>query len=514
MFKAIVSKIDNFLNKTTMYRLVFYYLAVLFAAALFLGLFGVLPYSPTALLISLAFVLAVSVAANTLFGYVFEVATNVESIYVTALILTLIIPPPASGNLWSFLPLAFWASLWAMASKYMLAIRSKHLFNPAAFGVALTALTINGNATWWVGGNLPLAPFVIIGGLLVVRKIKRSDLVWSFFVAALASIMATTAQGGGDWFGAVPKALLHSPIFFFAFVMLTEPLTTPPTRFLRIFYGALVGVLYAPAIHLGGIYSTPELALLVGNIFSYLVSPKTKLTLRLKDVRKLANDTYDFIFTPDRAMRFKPGQYLEWTLPGAGADNRGNRRYFTIASSPTERDIHLGVKFYNQASTFKKKLASFEAGDAIHAGQLAGDFTMPRNKKKKLVFIAGGIGITPFRSMVKYLADSGERRVVTLLYSNRSVADAAYKDWFDEHAVAAGIKVFYTLTDAEKIPAGWTGGRGILDDRTIRREIPDWQERVFYISGPQAMVSVFRDTLKAMGVRRSQIKTDFFPGFA
>jgi len=115
-------------------------------------------------------------------------------------------------------------------------------------------------------------------------------------------------------------------------------------------------------------------------------------------------------------------------------DSRGNRRYFTIASSPTEKELRLGVKFYPNGSSFKKALASMNEADTIIASQLSGDFIMPSNKKKKLVFIAGGIGITPFRSMIKYLIDTKQKRDIVLIYSNRTKTDVIYKNIFDSAA--------------------------------------------------------------------------------
>jgi ferredoxin-NADP reductase len=335
--------------------------------------------------------------------------------------------------------------------------------------------------------------------------------VWTFFVAAAVSIGVTAASGP---IGGIAQALAHAPVFFFAFVMLTEPLTTPPTRLLRIAYGALVGVLFAPAIHIGSLYSTPELALLVGNIFSYAVSPKWKSVLRLTGKEEVAHDVYDFVFRGDRPLAFRPGQYLEWTYKHPRADSRGNRRYFTIASSPTERDIRIGVKFYDRASSFKKSMLGMRPGDTIIASQLAGDFTLPRSQKKKLVFIAGGIGITPFRSMIKYITDAQQRRTVTLLYSVRVPQDIAYADIFEEASRAWGLKTVYAVTDADSVLPGWIGQRGAIDAACIKREVPDWRDRVFYLSGPHSMVVAFEVTLCDMGVARRNIKTDFFPGFA
>jgi len=153
-------------------------------------------------------------------------------------------------------------------------------------------------------------------------------------------------------------------------------------------------------------------------------------------------------------------------------------------------------------------------GDLIMAGQLAGDFTLPRNKKKKLVFIAGGIGITPFRSMVKHLSDRDEKRDIILLYSNRTVAEIAYRDIFDEASRKIGLKTIYAITGSGEIPPEGNGRHGHIDGALIRREVPDYRDRIFYISGTHTMVSATETTLKALGVSREQIKTDFFPGFA
>ncbi len=218
-----------------------------------------------------------------------------------------------------------WAAIWAMACKYIFAINKKHLFNPAAFAVALTALTINQSASWWIGGNLPMLAFVLVGGLLVTRKIQRFDLVLSFFAVGLVTIMLTNTAS--DPLTTLQKAFLHAPLFFFAFIMLTEPLTTPPTRSGRIAYGAFVGLLFAPAIHVGSIYSTPELALLAGNLLSYALSPKAKYALKLKSKKEVGTDIYDFAFATEEPMRFRPGQYMEWTL--------GTKRAMTAATAVT-----------------------------------------------------------------------------------------------------------------------------------------------------------------------------------
>ena len=296
--------------------------------------------------------------------------------------------------------------------------------------------------------------------------------------------------------------------------MITEPLTTPSSRILRIFYGILVGLLFAPQVHVGALYFSPELALITGNVFSYLVGSKKRLTLKFKYAKQLAPDTGEFVFEPDTAINFRPGQYLEWTLGHDQVDLRGNRRYFTIASSPTEKDLLLGVKFYEKPSTFKKSLANMKTGDTMIASQLSGDFVLPRNKNKKLVFIAGGIGVTPFRSMIKYLIDTGEKRDVVLIYANKTEADIAYKDILDLGVKTFNLKIIYVISEQKDKSIIWNGKMGYVDAKMITEEIKDFRDRYFYISGPPSMDSGTGNVLKNIGVSGSHIKTDFFPGFA
>lgn len=508
----MLRQIDRYLDRVTMYRIVLYELLALLGFAVVFAAGGFIPYSALAILFSTAFIALVCLVANVVCARVFRATTNVESAYITALVLALIIAPPSSPIDGAYFSLAVWAGVWAMASKFVFAIRSKHLFNPAAFAVALTALALGQSANWWVA-TPSMFPVVLIGGFLVTRKIRRTDLVGSFLVAALASMAVSAFVRGVPVGSFVLKSLVQTPILFFATVMLTEPLTTPPTRSLRIWYGALVGFLFAPWVHVGSLYSTPELALLAGNVFAYAVSPKQKLLLTLKEKLTTANQTMDFIFSSDRAMPFRPGQYLEWTLGHARPDSRGNRRYFTIASAPTEKDIRLGVRFYPNGSSFKNALAKMSVGDTIVASQLTGDFVLPRNPGDKLAFIAGGIGVTPFRSMIKDLVDRNERRSVVMLYANKKKEDIAYSDVFDA-AESVGVRTINVVSDPNFVPAGWNGRTGQIDEAMIRKDVPDFLERRWYLSGPHGMVVAFDRTLRAMGVQKSRIKKDFFPGFA
>jgi len=506
----MIKSIDNWLNRITMYRLVLYYLIFLLGAAAVLSMAGMLKYDIFALLFSIAFLLAVCWLVNWIFARTFKVAANVESVYISALILALIINPIKSyADLW-FLG---WAAILAMSSKYILALNRKHIFNPVALAVALTYLMLNQSASWWVG-NAPMLPFVLLGGVLLVRKLGRSDLVLSFLIATVATSMLVSLFAGSNLINDLQKIIFLSPLFFFAFLILTEPLTTPSTHKSRIWYGVLVGFFFSPQIHFGTFYITPELAILFGNVFSYIVSPKTRLVLKLKERIRVAPDIYDFIFAHARSFGFTPGQYMEWTLGHNSPDARGNRRYFTLASAPTEKTLRLGVKFYAESSTYKKAMLKMNVGDEIVASQLSGDFSLPDNPLQKCVFIAGGVGVTPFRSMIKYLLDTHRPRPITLFYANKTVDDILYKDVFDRAHHELGIQTIYTVTDTKNLPVSWTGVTGRITPELIMRKLPNYRNCVFYLSGPKSMVDSFKETLRQMHVHSSNIRTDFFSGLA
>jgi glycine betaine catabolism B len=503
MFKLI----DRLLDKLTMYRLLLYYLIALLAVAVGLSMLGRIHYGAAAIAFSGVYLTVVCWVSNKVFANVFDAPSNIESSLITALILALIITPPTTAYGVLFLTAA---GGLAMASKYMLAIGRKHIFNPAAIAVVLTAWGAGQAASWWVG-TASMLPFVAIGGILLIQKIHRWKMVLTFLAVALASTMLMAAMHGQDIFTTLHRVLLTSSLFFLAFVMLTEPLTSPSVSDKQVWYAALVGALFSPLLHVGSVYSTPEITLVVGNVFSYIVNPKVKLFPVLTNRVKVAANTADFIFAPDRKFAYLPGQYMEWTIPHTNADSRGNRRYFTLASSPTEKDVRIGVKFYHNGSSYKKAMLAMDGHSQVVAADLGGDFTLPKDHTQKLAFIAGGIGVTPYRSMIKYLTDTNSAQPVTMIYSANDINDFAYTDIFDEAERRVGIKTTYTITGPD-VPHNWHGETGLVTAEMIQRAIPDYRERTFYISGSQPMVAAMENTLHSIGVRH--IKTDFFPGYA
>lgn len=506
----MLTALDKFLDRFTMYRLLIYYLIGLLIVAVGFSAAGKLNYSPIAIAGLSIYIFVVAWIVNKIFAWFLDIAANSDSTLITALILALIISPTTDRYNILFVTAA---TGLAIASKYLITYRKRHIFNPAAIAVVLTALGPKESASWWVG-NSTMMPFVLIGGFLLVRRIRRGPMVTSFLITALVATAFSAILHHNSILTAWHGTIFSSALLFLAFVMLTEPLTSPTTKKMQIWYGILTGLLFPPQIHIGNLYSTPERALIVGNIFAFIVNPKVKSFPRLTKIIKITPDSADFIFTPNRKFAYEPGQYMEFTLQHENVDSRGQRRYFTLASSPTEDTIRVGVKFYKRSSSFKEAMLEMNTNSSISATSLGGDFTLPQDKNRKIVFIAGGIGVTPYRSMIKYLIDKNERRDVTLLYSANTARDIAYTDVFETARQQLGIKPIYMLTkEAAELPNNRFRA-GKISPEVIKAEIPDYAERLFYISGPQPMVAGISHALHELGVSRDHVKTDFFSGYA
>lgn len=505
----ILSIVDDVLNRVTMYRLVLWYTAALLALAFLGGFIGMAPVDPAQLAMSGVIVMVACRMLNAGFAWAYRVPVNTESATITALILILILRPVAPTD-WMGLAGLLLASAVAIGSKFLLAVRRKHIFNPVAAGAVASAYVLAQPATWWIDGNLFLVGAVVLGGLMVVRKVRRFDMVGVYILANLAVTLLTAPPG--MMLDTLHFTLVSSPLFFAGAAMLTEPLTAPPGKGTRMIFGAIVGALSSPGSHIGSYYFLPEVAFLVGNAFAFLVNPHGRFRLVLERIERSAEGCYDFVFRSERPLPFRPGQYVDWTLDVPNPDNRGNRRPFTIASAPGEREVRMGVKFYPQPSAYKRALAKLRPGDTIYATGIAGTFTLPEGPEAKMVFIAGGIGVTPFRSMVQHMIEQGDRRPAVLLYGTRTATEISYSDIFEAAREQIGLRTVYAIAEPEE---GLRGHHtGFIDVELIRREVPDWAERTYFVSGPQGMVRHFRKVLAELGISPTRIRVDDFPGFA
>jgi ferredoxin-NADP reductase len=409
-----------------------------------------------------------------------KIPRNKESDLITALILALILTP--AHDFGDYLILAAAGAL-AMLSKYLLVYGKRHIFNPAALGVFTVAQLFDYHPSWWVG-TVALTPLVFVAGQLILRKMKRYLMVSAFMVVYLGYLIANfmLKDQSGQLFHIVWLGLTATPVLFFVYIMLTEPSTSPHKLSQAMPYAMLVAALYSVA----RLHTAPEGALLIGNVLAFAMSPSRRLELALVNRKQEAKDIYSYIFGGKKNLSFRPGQYLEWTLPIAKTDSRGNRRYFTISSSPTEDNLVFTVKQPTPRSSFKTGLDHLKQGDKILAYQLEGSFVLPKDKNQRLAFIAGGIGVTPFRSITKYLIDSKQNRDIVLLYSANNAREFAFTNLFDK-AKEAGVAAYYAVS--ANPPANWD------------------------ISGPYGFVTSVRESLLKMGLPESKIVTDYFPGY-
>jgi ferredoxin-NADP reductase len=231
----------------------------------------------------------------------------------------------------------------------------------------------------------------------------------------------------------------------------------------------------------------------------------------IKEKREVAEQTLLVVFDvgagrPD----FRPGQYFWVELPDRGYhDDKGLRRHISIVTSPTEPGV-LGLATRVRDSAFKRTLAELEVGDEVQVEEPKGTFVLPEDTSREYVFIAGGIGITVFHSMLRYIADEELPYRVTLIYSNRNRAAAAFLDELQElEGRIPGLKVVLTMTD----DPGWDGETRRIDERFLHDYLGDDLARYTYmVAGPPAMAEGVGDLLKA-DVPEDQVIVGKFSGY-
>lgn len=224
-----------------------------------------------------------------------------------------------------------------------------------------------------------------------------------------------------------------------------------------------------------------------------------KLTLIRKKIEVPGVES--FIFEPAEPIDWKAGQYLHYVLHHEPTDDRGSDRWFTIASAPYEKEIMLTTKIAtSKGSSFKSALVDLKMGETIEISYLGGDFVLG-DYSKEYVFIAGGIGITPFYSILKDLDEKKVQIKATLLYANHD-ENIPYKEDL-EHFVKnnSNLTIHYVLSPEH------------IDEDLIKKLVPDLQKPMFYISGPEQMVESLGDTLDEMDIHTDRVKQDYFPGY-
>ena len=231
---------------------------------------------------------------------------------------------------------------------------------------------------------------------------------------------------------------------------------------------------------------------------------------RISEKKVVAQGTLRAVFKLDEEVNFKSGQYFFITIPKLlFQDEKGNRRQFSIVNSPNEKNI-LTLTTRISDSAFKQTLSQLPLGSEVELGPIAGVFTLPEDKTKPLVFIAGGIGITPFMSMLSFISEEKLPYKITLVYSNRNQASTAYLDWLQELATKlSDFKLILTMTDDPT----WTGEKRMIDSTFIKEYFPNVNENFYMVVGPPGMVEAIDKSLLEAGIESDNIKKENFTGY-
>ena len=497
-----------------MVRLVWICLLALAVAALILSVVGVLQLPSTALLASLAVTVGASWAGDRVMASIAHASPFGESALVTGLILFLVIYPLLTAQA---LLLAAATALAANASKYLVRVGGRHVLNPAAAGLVLIGLTGQQGSAWWVA-TPRLLPLLLVVVVIIAVRVRLVGPVLLLVVLG-GALQVTAVVAGGSALGAALSFLPSTPLLFLAGVMFTEPITLPDRRWQRYAEAGLIAVLlvvpYVFSVTLLTLRPTPELALLIGNVFAGVVARPAAAGLRLAGSRRLTPTSTEYAFRPERPLPHRAGQYLELQLPHRSPDGKGVRRSLTIVSAPGGDDgtIRVAVRRRTPASTFKRALDELPVGSPARAVTVTGGFTLPKDRGVPLVLLASGIGITPFVSQLRHDAAAvaaGAAPRDVLLVDRVPAADEI--PYFPELA-ATGVRVLLICPDPAALPPlpeHWHVSAE-FDEAALAAVLPDPRRRIAYVSGSPRFIQSAKQVLAAVGVRR--VRTDAFSGY-
>lgn len=233
---------------------------------------------------------------------------------------------------------------------------------------------------------------------------------------------------------------------------------------------------------------------------------------KIKEKREVAKGTLMVVFDLlGEEVDFRPGQYFWVTLLDPPYDDeKGPRRHISVVTSPNERGV-LGLCTRLRDSAFKRSLAELPVGTDVDVEQPKGDFVLPEETEQPFVFIAGGIGITVFRCMLRYIAEEGLPHRVTLVYSNRDRESTAFLDELTElERDNANIKLVLTMTNDE----GWSGETRRVDAGFLRDHLDgDLSSYKYMVAGPPKMVEGVAETLEQAGIPEEQVEAGRFSGY-
>lgn len=231
---------------------------------------------------------------------------------------------------------------------------------------------------------------------------------------------------------------------------------------------------------------------------------------KIIEKKEIAKGTYLFAFQLSENIGFKSGQFFFLTLNDLPyQDLRGNKRHFTILNSPTEQNV-IKMATRIRESGFKKWLIEIPMGTEVEVGPISGDFVLPQDPNLPLVFIAGGIGITPFISMLSYIQAKKLSYKIILIYSNRDKASAPFFNELENISKEnQNLKLIFTMTQDDS----WRGEKRKIDKNLINDYTKDLNNHIFLVSGPPVFVESISVALDELRVGKDKIKLENFSGY-
>lgn len=238
----------------------------------------------------------------------------------------------------------------------------------------------------------------------------------------------------------------------------------------------------------------------------------TLIETTLRDRHEVAAGTMAFHFAKPAGFDFKAGQALELLLPDPANPGKDFGHAFSIVAAPFESELVIATRMRDSA--YKKVLKALPAGARVRLDGPFGSLTLHNKRTRAAVLVAGGIGITPFVSMLRQAAHERLPHRITLLYSNRRPEDAAFLAELEAlQASNANFRLVGTMTEMEKSTRPWAGERRMIDAAFVREAVGDLPDPVYYVAGPPAMVEAMRETLDAAGVDGDDIRSEDFYGY-
>lgn len=233
----------------------------------------------------------------------------------------------------------------------------------------------------------------------------------------------------------------------------------------------------------------------------------------LRGREQVAHGTMAFHFDKPAGFKFKPGQAIDIVLlePPAG-DAQSARHTFSIVSAPYEDELVVATRMRDTA--FKRALGALPIGAGIAIEGPAGSLTLHNERARAAVFIAGGIGITPFVSILRQVSSDRLPQRLVLLYSNRRPEDAAFLSELQElERHNPNYHLIATMTSMSSSAQPWTGLQGLIDEALVKRATAQLAKPVYYLAGPPAMAESMRQTLNSAGVNDDDIRSEEFYGY-